>query len=158
MSLLTPVSDSIFIALSDGTFLFSLHGSFKNHQHKALWLAVGIVSTNQVMVKWATIQSKMNGTIWKSIENLIRNWCQKFHTILLRVISLKNKQCYWSGTRIHQHKQSCQCDKIFIGTSLYFAFTPNQLFWVSGGFLSCVDKIKKRHSFVIIWTEMITSL
>ena len=42
---------------------------------------------------WATIQSKMNGTIWKSIENLIRNWCQKFHTILLRVISLKNKQC-----------------------------------------------------------------
>ena len=93
VSLLTPVSDSIFIALSDGTFLFSLHGSFKNHQHKALWLAVGIVSTNQVMVKWATIQSKMNGTIWKSIENLIRNWCQKFHTILLRVIFLKNKQC-----------------------------------------------------------------
>jgi len=36
VSLLTPVSDSIFIALSDGTFLFSLHGSFKNHQHKAL--------------------------------------------------------------------------------------------------------------------------
>ena len=36
VSLLTPVSDSVFIALSDGTFLFSLHGSFKNHQHKAL--------------------------------------------------------------------------------------------------------------------------
>jgi len=36
VSLLTPVSDSILIALSDGTFLFSLHGSFKNHQHKAL--------------------------------------------------------------------------------------------------------------------------
>ena len=36
VSLLTPVSDSIFIALSDGTFLFSLHGSFKNHQHKVL--------------------------------------------------------------------------------------------------------------------------
>ena len=101
VSLLTPVSDSIFIALSDGTFLFSLHGSFKNHQHKALWLAVGIVSTNQVMVKWATIQSKMNGTIWKSIENLIRNWCQKFHTILLRVISLKNKQCTWFWYRMH---------------------------------------------------------
>ena len=44
------------------------------------------------MVEWATMQSKMNGNIWKSIENWIRNWCQKFHTILLRVISLKNKQ------------------------------------------------------------------
>ena len=51
VSLLTPVSDSIFIALSDGTFLFSLHGSFKNHQHKALLLAVRIVSTNQAMVE-----------------------------------------------------------------------------------------------------------
>ena len=98
VKLLTPVSDSIFIALSGDTFLFSLHGSFKNHHHKALWLAVGIVSTNQVMVKWATIQSKMNGTIWKSIENLIRNWCQKFHTILLRVISVKNKQ--WTALPI----------------------------------------------------------
>ena len=107
VSLLTPVSDSIFIALSDGTFLFSLHGSFKNHQHKALWLAVGIVSTNQVMVKWATIQSKMNGTIWKSIENLIRNWCQKFHTILLRVISLKNKQCWASPTKRPLFKLLC---------------------------------------------------
>ena len=36
VSLLTPVSDSVFIALSDGTFLFSLHGSFKNHQLKDL--------------------------------------------------------------------------------------------------------------------------
>ena len=36
VSLLTPVLDSVFIDLSDGTFLFSLHGSFKNHQHKAL--------------------------------------------------------------------------------------------------------------------------
>ena len=51
VSLLTPVSDSVYIALSDGTFIFSLHGSFKNHQHKALLLAVGIVSTNQVMVE-----------------------------------------------------------------------------------------------------------
>ena len=31
VSLLTPVSDSVFIALSDDTFLFSLHGSFKIH-------------------------------------------------------------------------------------------------------------------------------
>ena len=115
VSLLTPVSDSVFIALSDGTFLFSLHGSFKNHQHKALWLAVGIVSTNQVMVKWATIQSKMNGTIWKSIENLIRNWCQKFHTILLRVISLKNKQWRSNALLVGKTKlcKSCGC-KIWI--------------------------------------------
>ena len=63
VSLLRPVSESVFIALSDGTFLLSLHGSFKNHQHKDLWLAVGTVSTNQVLVEWATIECKMNGTI-----------------------------------------------------------------------------------------------
>ena len=37
VSLLTPVSDSVLIALSDGTFLFSLHGSFKNHQHTLIY-------------------------------------------------------------------------------------------------------------------------
>ena len=47
MSLFTPVSDSVLIAPSDGTFLFPLHGTFKSHQHKTLWLALGIVSTNQ---------------------------------------------------------------------------------------------------------------
>ena len=134
VSLLTPVSDSIFIALSDGTFLFSLHGSFKNHQHKALWLAVGIVSTNQVMVKWATIQSKMNGTIWKSIENLIRNWCQKFHTILLRVISLKNKQWH---TQYQFYPFRCKAAPLSAITEVTAAVTvpggqsPNQ----SGGSL-----------------------
>ena len=34
VSLLTPVSYSVFIALSSGTFLSSGHGSFKNHQLK----------------------------------------------------------------------------------------------------------------------------
>ena len=36
VSLLTLDSDSVFIALSVGTFLFSPRGSFKNHRHKGL--------------------------------------------------------------------------------------------------------------------------
>ena len=51
VTLLTPYSISVFIAISDGTFRFSLHGSFKSHQHKALRLAAEIVSTNQIMVE-----------------------------------------------------------------------------------------------------------
>ena len=96
VSLLTAVSASVFISLSDSTLLFSLHGSFKSHQHKALWLAIGIVSTNQVMVEWATMWSKINGTIWKSNKNWVRNWCQKWQTILPRVVvSWKNKPWKW---------------------------------------------------------------
>jgi len=36
----------------------------------------------------------MVGTIGKNIENWFRNWYQKSHTILLKVIYLENKQ-WW---------------------------------------------------------------
>ena len=40
----------------------------------------------------------MVGTIWKNIEKWFRNWCQKSHTILLKVIYLENKQCEFFQT------------------------------------------------------------
>ena len=39
-SLLTPVSDRAFYALSHGTLGFALHGSFNNHLFQRIWLAV----------------------------------------------------------------------------------------------------------------------
>ena len=39
-SLLTPVSNIVFYALSSGTLGFALHGSFNNHLHERIWLAV----------------------------------------------------------------------------------------------------------------------
>ena len=39
-SLLTHVSDSVFIALSHGTLGFALNGSFNNHLFQRIWLAV----------------------------------------------------------------------------------------------------------------------
>ena len=39
-SLLTPVSDIVFYALSSGTLGFALHGSFNNHLHERIRLAV----------------------------------------------------------------------------------------------------------------------
>ena len=41
---------------------------------------------------WATMESKTEGTMRKSIENWVENWCQKIVYILLGVIILKNKQ------------------------------------------------------------------
>ena len=39
-SLLTPVSDIVFYALSSGTHGFALHGSFNKHLHERFWLAI----------------------------------------------------------------------------------------------------------------------
>ena len=39
-SLLTPVSNIVFYALSSGTLGFALHGSFNNHLHERIRLAV----------------------------------------------------------------------------------------------------------------------
>ena len=39
------------------------------------------------------MESKTEGTMRKSIENWVENWCQKIVYILLGVIILKNKQC-----------------------------------------------------------------
>ena len=93
--LLKSVSESVFNALSDGTFLFTFHGSLQNQQSGQFWLALCTTSINQVMVIEAAIGSKVVGTIWENIENWFRNWRQKSHTILLKVIYLENKQCLW---------------------------------------------------------------
>ena len=46
-----------------------------------------------VVIK-ATMESKTEGTTWKSIKNYIRNWCQKWCCILFGAIYRENKQ--WS--------------------------------------------------------------
>ena len=40
VSLLTPVSNIVLYALSSGTLGSALHGSFNNHLHERIWLAV----------------------------------------------------------------------------------------------------------------------
>ena len=49
------------------------------------------------MVNRATMESKTEGTTWKSIKNYIRNWCQKWCCIFLGAIYRENKQ--WQGFR-----------------------------------------------------------
>ena len=39
------------------------------------------------------MESKTEGTTWKSIKNYIRNWCQKWCCILFGAIYRENKQC-----------------------------------------------------------------
>ena len=46
------------------------------------------------MVIEAAMESKTEGTMWKSIKNYIRNWCQKWPCILFGAIYQENKQ--WS--------------------------------------------------------------
>ena len=79
----SPVSNLIFNALSDdGTIHFALHGSSLNHN------LIGWNNSNSqsesfvLMVLKAAIGRKKKGTIWKSNENWVRKWCQKWHTIL----------------------------------------------------------------------------
>ena len=38
------------------------------------------------------MESKTEGTIWKGIENFVRNWCQKWPCILFGAIYRENKQ------------------------------------------------------------------
>ena len=40
------------------------------------------------------MESKTEGTIWKGIENCVRNWSQKWPCILFGAIYRENKQCY----------------------------------------------------------------
>ena len=59
------------------------------------------ISTNQKVDIWATMESKTEGTMRKSIEN----WCQKIVYILLGVIILKNKQ--WQQCNHLASTQQC---------------------------------------------------
>ena len=40
----------------------------------------------------ATMESRTEGTMWKGIENCVRNWCQKWPCILFGAIYRENKQ------------------------------------------------------------------
>ena len=44
------------------------------------------------MVIEATMESKTEGTTWKSIKNYIRNWCQRWPCILFGAVYRENKQ------------------------------------------------------------------
>ena len=61
-SLLTPVSNSFFFALSSGTLGFALHGRFDNHLQERILIGCLRISTNQKMVYRATMESKTKGT------------------------------------------------------------------------------------------------
>ena len=44
------------------------------------------------------MESKTEGTMWKSIKNCVRNWCQKWPCILFGANYRENKQCCPSDT------------------------------------------------------------
>ena len=92
MKLLTPVSGLVFNALSDGTIHFALYGSSLNHNLIG-WNNCNSQSESFVLVVLkAAMERKKKGTIWKSNENWVRNWCQKWHTILFMAANQENKQ------------------------------------------------------------------
>ena len=94
VKLLTPVSDLVFNALSDGTIHFALYGSSLNHNLIG-WNNSNSQSESFVLVVLkAAMERKKKGTIWKSNENWVRNWCQKWHTILFTATNRENKQCH----------------------------------------------------------------
>ena len=87
------MSDSVFNALSDGTIYFALYGSSLNHNLIG-WNNSNSQSESFVLVVLkAAMERKKKGTIWKSNENWVRNWCQKWHTILFTATNRENKQC-----------------------------------------------------------------
>ena len=63
------------------------------------WLVEVIQTANQetfvLVALKAAIERKKKGTIWKSNKNWVRNWCQKWQTILLTATNQDNKQ--WHG-------------------------------------------------------------
>ena len=92
VKLLTPVSDLIFDGLSDGSFHFALYGSSLNHNLIG-WNNSNSQSESFVLVVLkAAMERKKKGTIWKSNESWVRNWCQKWHTILFTATNRENKQ------------------------------------------------------------------
>ena len=90
-SLLTPVSDTVFNALSHGSLHFVLHGRFNNHLFQRFWL---VVEKFWPLRKWlkATMDSKTKTTMWKSIKSSIRNRCQMWPCILFGATNWENKQ------------------------------------------------------------------
>ena len=94
-SLLIPGSDTDFCALSCGILHFVLHGSTKNRLFQRFWSAVEeFWPINKKTVIKGTMESKTEGTMWKSIKSWIRNRCQKWRCILFGITYHENKKCY----------------------------------------------------------------
>ena len=64
------------------------------------------ISTNQKVVEKATMESKTEGTMWQSIQNCVRDSCQKWPCILSWTNYRENKQCVdW----FYRQKDTCVC-------------------------------------------------
>ena len=93
LSLLTPGSDSVTIALSDGMIHFALH---RVAYSTRIWL-VETIPTSRLRALWGwpnvATERKRKGSIKKSNKNWDRNWWQRWHTIFFRATHQENKQC-----------------------------------------------------------------
>jgi len=79
--LLKSVSESVFNALSDGTFHFTLHGSLQNQQSRELWLASDwLYYFHQSGDGYLSCHRKQNG--WYHLKEHWKLRCQKSHTII----------------------------------------------------------------------------
>ena len=70
-SFMTPFSDSLFYALSQGSLSFAFHGSFST----ILWLVKILQQPIRIFameVDRAAMENETETTMWKSIENWIR--------------------------------------------------------------------------------------
>ena len=106
---------SVFDALSHGTLGSAFHGSFNNQLISTNLIGCWRISTNQKMVQIATMESKTEGTMWKSIKNCVRKRSQKWCCILFWANHRENKQR-------NSHKKMIQKMTFFMCTIL-FAFT-----------------------------------
>ena len=75
------------------------------------------ILTNQRMVEKATMESKTEATMWKSIKNWIRKWCHKWVYILFGVTYPKKKQ--WGG-------RSTNFCILFVWSGIYCMAGPGQ--------------------------------
>ena len=74
---MTPVSNIVFYALSSGTFGFALHGSFNNHLHERICLAVEEFPPIKKWLKKTARESKTEGTIMKEHKKLYKKLVPK---------------------------------------------------------------------------------
>ena len=92
-SLLAPVSDTVFYALSHGTLGFSLHMvAFST----IFWLVKILqqpIRFFDINGYWSCHGKQNRGYHVKEHKNYIRNWCQKWSCILFGAIYRENKRC-----------------------------------------------------------------
>ena len=71
--------------------LLSMAALITMYMKESDWLLKNFYQSEKVYR--ATMESKTEGTTWKSIKNYIRNWCQNWCCILFGDIYRENKQC-----------------------------------------------------------------